>query len=519
MISLSQIIGAVVLILVLRIIQKFIIKPYKELKALSTTPNAIVTFKIGSKKVKEWKNDQKATYEPTDKTNPFENNELYKYVLEHPTLRFTANNFAHRVMVTLQDKALITEFYKNGKCYRKLPRKSFLRTEYTQYGLSNVEGDEWKFQRKVISEIFHFENLIKTLPIMEETVKEFLEAIKFEGNSVKINVIDEFHKITGEIIGRTFFGESLNSYKLFGKPLTLALAEYLAGANSKLRSNIGYQIFGSLALLWSSKVREYRREALEIGEISRKIVRESIEKLEKNPPKTDSGRKGLLQILWEKSKTEASLNERELVANFIVFFIAGMDTTGHTVAMVVYFLSQYPEVKNKVIQEIEKNWDGKSELNSAALQRLEYLQATIDETLRMSTPAAGTFPREALQDHYLNDIHIKKGTIVFPFFIPSMFNRDLYTDVGVFRPERFIKGDPAYERPSDPFAYIPFSAGARNCIGQHMAIMEAKIILCHFLKMYDFELEKGYKLEMVQRFLLEPKIPPKFTITRRTYSA
>ena len=508
-----QVIVAVVLLAVFRVIHKFIVKPLKHLRTYSATPGSIVTFNLGSKKVKEWNNAKKLKLEAPDASNPFYTNDLYKYCLENPTLRFTAKNYVHRVILTLNDQELIADYYKKGKSYQRMVRKSFLRESYTQYGLTNVEGDTWKFQRKIISEAFHFDNISKTLPIMQETAKEFLEAIKFSEDGVEVNIIDEFHKITGEIIGRTFFGQSLNSYSVDGKLLTLALAEFLATAG--LSANIGYQLFGNLALLWSSKIRAVKKESLKIGNLCKKIVQDSIEKFEKNPPKEDSGRKGLLQILWEKSKTEKGLSERELVANFIVFFIAGMDTTGHTVAMVVYFLSQYPEVKEKVLKDIEANWDGKSELSSSILQNMEYLQATIDETLRMATPAPGTFPRVAIEDHYIKDVPIKKGTIVTPFFLPSMFNQDQYKDVGIFRPERFLKGDAGYERPADPFAYIPFSAGSRNCIGQHMATVEAKIILCHFLRMYDFRLQENYKLEMVFRFLLEPKTPIKMTLTRR----
>jgi cytochrome P450 len=143
------------------------------------------------------------------------------------------------------------------------------------------------------------------------------------------------------------------------------------------------------------------------------------------------------------------------------------------------------------------------------------MHALLEETLRMATPAPGTFPRIAQQDHYLGDIQVKKGTFIFPLFTPSMFSEELYKDPFVFRPERWIKGSEFYERPSDPFAFTPFSAGPRNCIGQHMSLMEGKLILCHFLKKFDFRLIEGYKLEMVTRFMAEPKDPLKFILSKK----
>ena len=512
--SFTKVFAAALIILLLRSFYNGFIKPGKQLKRYSQVPGSIITLKLGTKDLKTWSNIPQSNFKP-DPTNPFSSSKLYQDCFKYPKQRLVATNFLNQVVLNLTDPKLIGEFFKNGKYYIKKDMRSFLRTFYTRYGIGGTEGEEWKFQRKIIAEAFHFENLAKTVPLMEETVKEFLDNIEFKTEKeAEINIIDEFQKITGEIVGRTFFGQNLNEYKLNGRLLTLELADILV-QNSSLKDYPFYHLFGEVALLFSPKLRKIRNQTIRFGEFSKQLVRESIKKIERGEMGNEAGRKGLLQILVEKGKTEKGLSEKELVANFITFFVAGMDTTGHTAGMAVYFLSQYPEVKEKLINEIDSLWDGKAPITLETMQKMEYMHAFLEETLRMATPAPSLFPRIAVQDHYLKDILVKKGTTIMPVFTPSMFSEEFYTDPCTFKPERWIKGSESCERPNDPFAFIPFSSGARNCIGQHMSLMEAKLILCHFLKRYEFRLVEGYKLEMVRRFLAEPKEPMKFVLSKK----
>ena len=476
-------------------------------------PGSVATFQLGAKEVKTWTNTEVANLE-MEPSNPFRSSKLLEPCFKYPNLRLTASNYLRKLVIGLAEPSLIGEFFKNGKNYQKQYIRSFLNSMYTNAGVTGVEGDEWKLQRKVIAEAFHFDNIAKTVPIMEETVKEFLNNLKNTQGDAPCDIMDEFHKITGEVAGRTFFGQNLNEYKLDGKSLTTALTD-LMKMNALLPYNVLYQLLGDINLLFSPELRKIKEQTVAFGEFTTQIFRESLKKIERNQMKNEGGRKGLLQILVEQGKTGRALTEKELIANFIVFFIAGTETTGHTANNAVYFLSQYPEVKEKAMKEIESCWDGKSPLTLEIIQKMDYLHALIEETLRLGGPTMMLFPRVAMQDHYLKDVPIKKGTIVFPLFQPSMLSEKHFKDPCTFKPERWIRGSEFYERPSDPFAFVPFSAGARNCIGQHMAMIEAKIILCHFLKKFEFRLTEGYKLEMVGRFLVEPKDPMTFHLTSK----
>jgi len=118
----------------------------------------------------------------------------------------------------------------------------------------------------------------------------------------------------------------------------------------------------------------------------------------------------------------------------------------------------------------------------------------------MYSPAPFTFLRVALVDHKIGEFEVKKGTWVKPNFMTILNDKRHFS-----QPEKF---NPSWWRENvgklDPYAFTPFSAGPRNCIGQHLAIVESKIIIAEFLKKFDFKLTDWYKLKMQMRFLDEP---------------
>ncbi|EGR33766.1 hypothetical protein IMG5_039040, partial [Ichthyophthirius multifiliis] len=152
-------------------------------------------------------------------------------------------------------------------------------------------------------------------------------------------------------------------------------------------------------------------------------------------------------------------------------------------------------MKEKLQKEILENTDN----SHKTLQALPYLNAVMKETLRYYGPTNNIMGRIAIKDHYLDNIFIYKGTSLNILSHAIHRNPIYYKDPHVFNPQRWI------DQPNNiPFTFNSFSSGQRNCVGQHMAQMEARIIVNYFIKTFEFECDDNYEMIYVPSFLHGP---------------
>jgi cytochrome P450 family 4 subfamily V len=328
--------------------------------------------------------------------------------------------------------------------------------------------------------------------------------------------MDEAQSITGDVVCRMFFGKDFTKETFAGLPMTKGITMMFEKMTWQLLLNPLALIFGVKVLDYSPLPHDRRTNKMikDFRELCRKTVEERKLNIDKTFEGQSSDRKDLMQILLEKNrdgKPEDHLSDEELYSLFMTMFMAGMDTTGHLIAMAVYNMCAHSNVKSKAEEEVSKVIKNYKEIGEDEIKELKYIDALCLETLRLHAPLQNLFPREATVDHELGPLKIKKGTIVNVRLNRVGFS-DEVPDVDEFRPERWLSGE--MERHHN-FSWVPFSAGPRNCIGQHLAMREAKIILAIFLKRFDFRLSDKFKPGFALRFFFETQSPLNLVITPR----
>lgn len=162
-----------------------------------------------------------------------------------------------------------------------------------------------------------------------------------------------------------------------------------------------------------------------------------------------------------KNEKGESLSEDEMVANAILFLVAGFETTATTITMASWVLSKNPQIQEKLYQEVTKCYESHgNRLDYEAVNGLSYLEAFIMEVLRMYPPVV-RFDRICTEETTLeNGIHIPIGTIMrFPVYSIHR-NEEFYPKADSFNPDRFL---PENKDQLIPYTFMPFVLGPRNC--------------------------------------------------------
>eukprot|EP00187_Rhodella_violacea_P005820 CAMPEP_0174885144 /NCGR_PEP_ID=MMETSP0167-20121228/509_1 /TAXON_ID=38298 /ORGANISM="Rhodella maculata, Strain CCMP736" /LENGTH=502 /DNA_ID=CAMNT_0016120657 /DNA_START=125 /DNA_END=1633 /DNA_ORIENTATION=- len=197
-----------------------------------------------------------------------------------------------------------------------------------------------------------------------------------------------------------------------------------------------------------------------------------------------------------------------IVGEVVTFLIAGHDTTSHTLSFMFYELCKQPEIKEKMLAELDTKMTDAHQTIPAFkdIAAVSYIRAVWKETLRLHPAAATGTMRIATEDIYLpaSKLTVEKGTelLVPPFVVGH--SEDLWPEAHSFKPERFLNPT---ARPH-PYAFQTFSAGHRNCIGQFFATHEAVTIIMSTLRQFDIEL--ACRPEEVTQFhatIMRPRVP------------
>jgi cytochrome P450 len=187
----------------------------------------------------------------------------------------------------------------------------------------------------------------------------------------------------------------------------------------------------------------------------------------------------------------------EVRSNILTFLSAGHETTANTLAWSVYLLSQSSEWTAKVRDEADRELAGD---RNGLMERLSVTRAVVEEALRLYPPIAA-LSRMSEQGDTLAGVDVKPRSLIV--IAPYVLHRhlSLWDRPDVFDPSRFL-GD-AKARIAR-FAYLPFGAGPRTCIGSSFALQEATIVLATLVQRFDMQLLPDAEVWPLQKITLRP---------------
>ena len=270
--------------------------------------------------------------------------------------------------------------------------------------------------------------------------------------------------------------------------ITNAILSMLAAGNI-------VDVFPWLRFLPLKSIQQLRENCKERDRLVGRIYQEHVEANRIAAPKdlTDALLKARKEAEEEDSSVKGSLTDDKLISTMGEVFIAGMETTASSLCWALLYLIYNPKTQEILHQELDEviGPDRLPELQDK--KNLPYLEATIAETLRLSSLGPLAIPHKAIVDTTLQGYHIPKGTAVIVNLWSLHHDPAIWDNPDKFMPERFLDKDGKFVPPKQD-RFLPFSAGRRGCLGESLARIELFLILARLLHSFRFENPPGCDL-------------------------
>lgn len=233
-----------------------------------------------------------------------------------------------------------------------------------------------------------------------------------------------------------------------------------------------------------------------------------------NKKEENEGEISFIEKMIKLKYEDDQYKDINLTDEFLTILIAAIDTTSALTLFVLINLLRNPLILSKLTEEINLKIKCEDDYNYENINNLIYLDAIINETLRICHPAPLGIAKKSITNIELGDYKFKKDSFFFQYFYGNMLNSKYYDDPYIFKPERWINENNGRKKECHEFTFLPFSAGPRNCIGQNFAKIETKIIIIKFLKNFDITL-KTIKWGMILKTAYVPDIDILFQLKRK----
>jgi cytochrome P450 len=373
-------------------------------------------------------------------------------------------------------------------------------------GILLAEGDEHKRQRKLLMPAFAFRHVKDLYPIFWSKAKEMTKKISAaiendpEGSNV-IEIREWSSRATLDIIGLAGIGQDFDSVS---NPENDLYQTYKSIFGANRGAQIVQVLLGMLPH-WLVVALPLKRND-EIGKAIhtiKTVARDSIADKRAKLLKGESKQIDILSVAMESG----GFSDEDLVNQLMTFLAAGHETTASAMSWAVYELCKHPDVQQKLREEIRAELDLHGEIDSTKIDRLPYLNAVLNETMRVFPPVPLTL-RETANDTSIQGHFVPKATtvVICPWAINT--SEQLWgPDAKQFNPDRWLGAGRANTGGAESnFAVTTFLHGPRSCIGKQFAMAEFACLIAALVGKFEIEFEdKDYELKIEGGITSKPK--------------
>lgn len=353
-------------------------------------------------------------------------------------------------------------------------------------GLPAAQGDLWRRQRRMMQPLFSASHLASLTDLMTGVIDRELALLAKRGPDAVVDMVTAMAVITQQVLLDTLFGPGIERRD------AEHLVEQLLIAFREMNLRVFLYFLPDRFPLPGD--RAFRRAIATLDEAMYRLVRAR--------RASDEMRNDLLSRLLHARDdgSDTGMDDRQLRDELISLFVAGNETTATAMAWLCYMLDRNPTIDQRLRAEVADVLGGRTPTH-ADLAKLTYTRRVFLEALRMYPPV-WMVPRFADKDTVIGGYRIPAGSPVV--LSPMVSHRDptSWDNPDIFDPDRFT---PERSAGRQHYAYYPFGAGPRKCIGEAFAVMEGQLLIAMLVQRFRPALVPGSRIVPSSATTLKPR--------------
>ena len=323
-------------------------------------------------------------------------------------------------------------------------------------GLLTSEGELWRKQRRMIQPAFQHKRIAEQAGAVAEEAAKLVARLRTHEGGGPVDVLHEMTGLTLGVLGRTLLDADLGEHGSIGQA-------FEAVQDQAMFEMVSMGMVPTWVPL--PKQRKFRRARAELQEVVDRLV---AERVERDAGRTDGEDVLSRLILSTRQETDPQVGTVRMRDELVTLLLAGHETTASTLGWTFYLVDRHPEVLERLHAEAVEVLGDRLPVYED-LHRLRYTGMVVEEVMRLYPPV-WILPRQAQAEDEVDGYRVPAGADVL--ICPYTLHRhpEFWKEPEQFLPERF---EPAQREGRPRYAYIPFGAGPRFCVGNSLGLMEA----------------------------------------------
>uniref|UniRef100_A0A8I4A196 Cytochrome P450 family 4 subfamily X member 1 n=1 Tax=Callithrix jacchus TaxID=9483 RepID=A0A8I4A196_CALJA len=371
-------------------------------------------------------------------------------------------------------------------------------------GLVALDGPKWFQHRRLLTPAFHFNILKAYIEVMTHSVKTMLD--KWEKvcstRDTTVEVYKHINLMSLDIIMKCTFSKETNCQtNSTHDPYEKAIFEVSRIVFQRLYSFLHHS---DIIFKLSPQGHRFQKLNQVLYQYTDTIIQDRKKSLQTGV-KQDNTQKRKYQdfldiVLSAKDENGSSFSDTDVHSEVSTFLLAGHDSVAASISWVLYCLAQNPEHQERCREEVRGILGDGSSITWEHLSQMPYTTMCIKECLRLYPPAPNISRLLDKPITFPDGRSLPAGITLFINIWALHHNPYFWEDPEVFNPLRFSREN---SEKIHPYAFIPFSAGSRNCIGQHFAIIECKVAVALTLLRFELASDHSRPPQLVRRVVLK----------------